>query len=112
PGPVMTCTPMRHPPPVTRGRPTPRPTVAPALVIVMLIVPEVFTVNDRLLVPPGASTADQFSLVTVAVVLGDAGLLPPHADASSASATSTAAFANPETRIPNPGPITGASPAS
>jgi hypothetical protein len=74
PGVAVTETPRRQPPPVVLGRPTPRPTGAPALVNVTVIVPAALVSNERLLAPPGASTADQDSVVGnvvgVVVVLG------------------------------------------
>jgi hypothetical protein len=48
-------------------------------------VPDAFTVNERLLCPPGATTPDQFSLVGVDVLLGVVDVLSsPHPVAKSA----------------------------
>src|SRR5439155_20269372 len=99
---AVTVTPSRHPPPVTRGTPTPSPRVAPALVIVMAMVPAVLTVNERLLCPPGATTLDQLSLMVVEVVLGAVGVLLLHPAASRTPRTARRR-PNPESRIPNPG---------
>lgn len=56
--------------------------------MVTVIVPAALTVNDRLLVPPGASTLDQFSLVVVVGVEGVVGVLfPPHAEPTNMDAT-------------------------
>jgi hypothetical protein len=99
----LTVTPSRQPPPLTRGRPTPTPSVAPAAVNVTLIVPDAFTVNDRVLCPPGATVLDHVSLIVVEVLLGVVGaLLPPHALTARAATT-----ANPEPRIANPGRFMG-----
>src|SRR5262245_56849381 len=46
-----------QPPPFVRGNPMPRPTVGPA-VSVTTIVPAEFSVNVRVLAPPGAITLD------------------------------------------------------
>ena len=51
PAEVLTVTPSRQPPPVTRGKPTPRPSVVSAFVSVTAIVPDAFTVNERVLCP-------------------------------------------------------------
>jgi hypothetical protein len=52
---------------------------------VTAIVPDEFTVNERLLCPPGATTPDQFSLVVADVLLGAVDvLLSPHPVAKSA----------------------------
>jgi hypothetical protein len=72
----FTDTARRHPPPVVLGKPMPSPTVAPAPVNVTVIVPDALTVNERLLVPPGASTLDHVSFI-VELVVGEAGVLVP-----------------------------------
>jgi hypothetical protein len=89
PPPVFTETPSRQPPPDTRGKPTPSPTVDPALVIVTLIVPAAVTVNERLLVPPGASALDQISGAGFVGVDGAVAVLvsSPHAAAIAAKNT-------------------------
>jgi hypothetical protein len=49
------------------------------------MVPDAFTVNERVLCPPGATTLDHDSFVAVGVGLGVVEvLLPPHAVAKSA----------------------------
>jgi hypothetical protein len=49
------------------------------------MVPEEFTVNDRLLCPPGATTLDHVSLIVDDVLLGVVGVLsPPQPTATSA----------------------------
>jgi len=49
------------------------------------MVPDAFTVNERVLCPPGARTLDHDSLVAVGVGLGVVEVLPsPHAVAQSA----------------------------
>jgi hypothetical protein len=67
----------------------------------------VLTAKERLLVPPGASTDDQISVI--GVVLGAVVLeLLPHAETSTAMTSSAASLPNPKSRIPNPGKVTGA----
>jgi hypothetical protein len=49
------------------------------------MVPDAFTVNERVLCPPGATTLDHDSFVAVGVGLGVVEVLPPpHAVAKSA----------------------------
>jgi hypothetical protein len=69
-----------------RGKPTPRPRAsAPAAVSVTVIVPEVSTVNVRLLCPWGATVLDHVSLFVPDVLLGVVGVLSsPHPTAKSA----------------------------
>src|SRR6185503_12273955 len=73
PGDAFTDTPSLHPPPLVRGNPTPRPSVGPA-VSVTTIVPAEFSVNDRVLAPPGATTLDQLSVIGPDGLLGVVGV--------------------------------------
>jgi hypothetical protein len=52
-------------------------------------VPAELTVNERVVVPPGAITLDQFSVTVVDVLLGVVGVLLPH-PASNATALAAA----------------------
>jgi hypothetical protein len=90
PADALTVMPNLHPPPLRRGKPTPTPTVAPAAVTVTLIVPDAFTVNERVLWPAGATVLDQLSLIVDEVLLGVVGelLSLPHAPEKTAAITS------------------------
>jgi hypothetical protein len=54
-----------------------------------LIVPAAVTVNERLLVPPGASALDQVSAAGFVGVVGDVGVLVPSPHAAAIAAKNT-----------------------